>query len=75
MSYCIFCKVYNYLIDIDLNFLIQNAIDNGQYSLALYYESLLTDEQYHINVLANQYKDTYDFLMSLQDGLSNISYY
>ena len=50
--------------------------DNAQNDFEkLYYISLFTDEEYHWNILKNQYPDTYNFLKSLYDYRPNMGTY
>lgn len=68
-------KVYNYLIDPTIQVLIDQAYADNNIVLANYYTSLLTDEQYHVDILIADYPDTYNFLCSLRDCLADVGDY
>ena len=36
------------------------------------YQSLINNEEYHMNILHSQYSDTYDFLVALRNNAINI---
>ena len=63
-------KVFDRLIDLELRKAWEAAVILGQVELAVYYSDLLNDEGYHWNILLNDYPDTYNFLMSLQNRLA-----
>lgn len=65
-------KVFYELIDAGLTRMRDNAQNDFE---KLYYISLLTDEEYHWNILKNQYPDTYNFLKSLYDYRPNMGTY
>ncbi|MEE1019109.1 MAG: Ig-like domain-containing protein, partial [Acutalibacteraceae bacterium] len=58
--------VFYELIDADLIYLKTYNPENEDY-----YSNLLNDEDYHWNILKNQYHDTYNFLCSLRDHRPN----
>lgn len=58
------------LIDIELRYLLVDAIESGDIYLIQYYQSLLEDEEYHQSTLHTDYPDTYSLLHSLEDGLA-----
>ncbi len=68
-------KVFYQLIDEDLTIKAEAAVSMGNTQMAEYYNSLIVDEQYHWSQLKALYSDTYDFLHSLQDGLSDMREY
>lgn len=68
-------KVYHELIDVDLYLHIEVAVQNGDLFALKYYQNLLADEQYHMDKIKECFPDTYDFLCSIRDGLSDISDY
>ena len=49
--------------------------NQGNIIMVQYYNNLLNDEEYHWNTINTQYHDTYNFLKSLNDNLSNMSNY
>ncbi len=68
-------KVFYYLIDMDLYNKLSLATQQNNTYLINYYIALLEDEEYHMNVLLENYIDTYNFLLSLQNGLADIGSY
>ena len=68
-------KVFYYLIDISLILNMSIANESGDIALSMYYSNLLVNEQYHFDRIKNEYFDTYNFLMSLQDRLHNMENY
>ena len=67
--------VYYELIDKNLYALMATAEELGDWAAFNLYSDLLFDEQYHIDTIKTRYPDTYDFLCSVRDGLSDISDY
>ena len=68
-------KVFYVLVDIDLLTIINSFNQAGYYDSAEYYRNLLADEEYHFERIQEEYLDTYNFLMSLEDNLSNMGDY
>lgn len=54
---------------------IEIAVNNGDIFTIQYYQGLLEDEQYHIDIIKVSYPDTYNFLCSIRDGLSDMGEY
>ena len=68
-------KVFYYLIDAALKTQRDASFVNGDMDHYLQCCALLESEQYHWDTLRTQYPDSYNFLLSLQDGLANIATY
>lgn len=68
-------QVFYVLIDAELYILMDQATRMGDLATALSIQTLISDEQYHINIVQNSYPDTYNFLMSLRDARHNIAEY
>lgn len=63
------------LIDAELYVLMSNASNQGEIFMTHYYLNLINDEKYHFDTIKSRYPDTYDFLKSLDDCLSELSHY
>lgn len=68
-------KVFYELIDAELYLFMTNASNQGDIFMTKYYLDLINDEQYHYDTIKSRYPDTYDFLKSLNDGLSEMKHY
>lgn len=68
--------IYYGLIDWELMVLLGAAQESGltEEEISLI-ETRLADEQYHIDVIRQNYRDTYNFMCSLQDELGDIEEY
>ena len=55
--------------------IMNSFYEAGYYESAEYYRNLLDDEEYHFEKIQEEYPDTYNFLMSLEDNLANIGEY
>lgn len=67
-------KIYEELVDKDLRLMMALASEQGNMTLYWYYYDLLSDEQYHLDVIKG-YPDTYNFMCSIRDGRSDIGSY
>lgn len=65
--------VFDELIDKKILTLLSTASENGDIFSVKYYNDLLNDDEYHWNTLKSSYKNTYNFLMSLDSKLSTLS--
>ncbi len=65
-------QVFYELIDRPFYVAMGSAMQNGDYYLWSYYSELIADEQYHWDIIYSDYPDTYNFLISLSAGLSEI---
>lgn len=65
-------KIYYELIDKDLYYLMNEALEQGDMVTYNTFFNLVNDAQYHIDTIRSNYPDTYDFLCSLRDELSDI---
>lgn len=68
-------KVFTELIDAQISYWISYYTEQNNLIMLQYYCELLDDEEYHWNTIKNQYHDTYNFLKSLNDSLSNMANY
>lgn len=69
-------KIFKKLVDDPIIYpAIVKAYDERNVELAAKYRALLSDESYHFKVIYNKYRDTYNFLLSLRDGLPHIRNY
>ena len=68
-------KVFYELVDKYLTLWMEQASQQGQTHLVNYYLNLINNEEYHWSTIKTNFPDTYDFLKSLNDRLSNISHY
>ena len=68
-------KVFYGLIDAQLHALVSAATNQDDFLAVAYYHDLIDNEQYHWEMLSINYKDSYNFLLSLRDRLSNIASY
>lgn len=68
-------KVFYELIDKDLTLLMSSASQQGNIYLVNYYINLINNEQYHWDTISASYPDTYNFLLSLQNGEAHIVEY
>ena len=55
--------------------MVNTFYEVGNYEMAEYYISLMENEEYHWDQIQELYPDTYNFLMSLEDNLSNMGDY
>lgn len=67
--------IYYELIDKDLYTFIGLALEQEDYVRYQFYQNLLLDEQYHIDLIRESYPDTYNFMCSVRDGLSDLADY
>lgn len=67
-------KIYMILVDIPLGLMLSSIDEEEEPDLYNYYESLLSDEQYHIDVVKS-YPDTYNFMCSVRDRRADIANY
>ena len=67
--------IYYGLIDYELVILLALAQENEMAEEIALIEARLTDEQYHIDTIRQDYPDTYNFMCSLQNGLADIEDY
>lgn len=68
-------KVFTELIDAQILYWMSYYSNEGNFVMVQYYSNLLNNEEYHWNTISTQYPDTYNFLRSLNDGLSNMANY
>lgn len=68
-------RIYYELIDKDLYYLMNEALERGDTVTYNTFFELVNDEQYHIDTIRSNYPDTYDFLCSLRDILSDMEDY
>ncbi len=68
-------KVFFELIDKALINSMVLAYQVKEYSMALYYSKLMSDEEYHWKRIKEECPDTYDFLKSLKDCEADIAHY
>lgn len=68
-------KVYYVLMEAEITFLRNAASEQGDIWSVNYYNNLLNDEGYHWDTIQTSYPDTYNFLISLENGLANIGEY
>ena len=68
-------KVFTELIDAQILYWMSYYNNEGNFVMVQYYRNLLNNEEYHWNTISTQYLDTYNFLRSLNDGLSNMENY
>lgn len=68
-------KVFTELIDAQIIYWMSYYSSEGNIVMVQYYSNLLNDEEYHWNTIKTQYHDTYNFLKSLNDSLSNMANY
>ena len=54
---------------------MNEALEKNDYVTYDIFFDLVNDEKYHMDTLRDRYPDTYDFLCSLRDGLSNLEDY
>ena len=68
-------QIYAELVSKQLYFLMETAEEQGDYGTYYWCLERLNDEEYYISTIRASYPDTYDFLCSLRDGLSDMGDY
>ena len=67
-------SINEWLVDKDLRLMIDAYTKLENDEMVAYYENLLNDAEYHLNVIRSQ-PDTYNFMCSVRDGLADIADY
>lgn len=68
-------KIYYQLIDKELYTIIASMEAEGNYGGTQVLLNMIEDEAYHIEIIKNDYPDTYNFICSIRDLRNTIGNY
>lgn len=68
-------KIFYELIDAQLYLYLSNALSQEDIGQVQYWSNLINNEQYHYDTIKSNYRDTYNFLKSLEDRRSTMGQY